>query len=225
MRRLFNEAPLVVALAATNLRGRDQLEAGVGAARAAGGVLAEPLGLGQDLLVPHQAVDSDRPRGQNDGDVDEQPYDRPAKAQFLHAGCDRGYADERADEPGVALDQAALVPSRETEAADAVGGLHSAIIISPSGTKENARLACAGWALKPSRVDPRDGGGFIQRQKHSARLNQSPDCTLTKGLRPALFRTLNDLQWRWRASPHCSLVNLVRSGRKQPQPASASAGG
>src|SRR6266850_1182847 len=68
MRRLFNEAPLVVALAATNLRGRDQLEAGVGAARAAGGVLAEPLGLGQDLLVPHQAVDSDRPRGQNEGD-------------------------------------------------------------------------------------------------------------------------------------------------------------
>src|SRR6267378_523566 len=113
MRRLFNEAPLVVALAATNLRGRDQLEA---AARAAGGVLAEPLGLGQDLLVPHQAVDSDRPRGQNDADVDEQPYDRSAKAQFLHAGRDRGYADERADEPGVALDQAALVPARETEA-------------------------------------------------------------------------------------------------------------
>ena len=28
-----------------------------------------------------------------------------------------------------------------------------------------------------------------------------------------------------RASPHCSLVNLVRSGRKQPQPVAASAGG
>src|SRR6266850_6104635 len=132
MRRLFNEAPLVVALAATNLRGRDQLEAGVGAARAAGGVLAEPLGLGQDLLVPHQAVDSDRPRGQNDGHVDEQPYDRPAKAQFLHAGRDRGYADERADEPGVALDQAALVPARETEATNAIGGFHATMMICPS---------------------------------------------------------------------------------------------
>ena len=29
----------------------------------------------------------------------------------------------------------------------------------------------------------------------------------------------------WRASPHCRLVNLVRSGRKQPQPITASAGG
>src|SRR2546426_3919015 len=139
MRRLFNEAPLVVALAATNLRGRDQLEAGVGAARAAGGVLAEPLGLGQDLLVPHQAVDSDRSRGQNDGDVDEQPYDRPAKAQFLHAGRDRGYADERADEPGVALDQAALVPARETEATNAIGGVPAKMMIFPSGAKIKER--------------------------------------------------------------------------------------
>src|SRR6267142_6357856 len=150
MRRLFNEAPLVVALATTNLRGRDQLEAGVGAARAAGGVLAEPLGLGQDLLVPHQAVDSDRPRGQNDGDVDEQPYDRPAKAQFLHAGCDRGYADERADEPGVALDQAALVPSRETEAADAVGGFHGTMMICPSGANLKERGDHPGYCGLPS---------------------------------------------------------------------------
>jgi hypothetical protein len=29
----------------------------------------------------------------------------------------------------------------------------------------------------------------------------------------------------WRASPHCIVVNLVRSGRKQPQLFSASAGG
>ena len=29
----------------------------------------------------------------------------------------------------------------------------------------------------------------------------------------------------WRVSPHCNLVNLVRSGRKQPQPIVASAGG
>lgn len=29
----------------------------------------------------------------------------------------------------------------------------------------------------------------------------------------------------WRASPHCGMVNLVRSGRKQPQPNVASAGG
>ena len=29
----------------------------------------------------------------------------------------------------------------------------------------------------------------------------------------------------WRASPHCMVVNLVRSGRKQPQLFLASAGG
>ena len=32
-------------------------------------------------------------------------------------------------------------------------------------------------------------------------------------------------QFQWRASPHCRVVNLVRSGRKQPQLFSASAGG
>src|SRR3954468_16524543 len=31
--------------------------------------------------------------------------------------------------------------------------------------------------------------------------------------------------FQWRASPHCMVVNLVRSGRKQPQLFSASAGG
>ena len=29
----------------------------------------------------------------------------------------------------------------------------------------------------------------------------------------------------WRASPHCKVVNLVRAGRQQPQPLTASAGG
>ena len=29
----------------------------------------------------------------------------------------------------------------------------------------------------------------------------------------------------WRASPHCTVVNLVRAGRQQPQPFVASAGG
>jgi hypothetical protein len=29
----------------------------------------------------------------------------------------------------------------------------------------------------------------------------------------------------WRVSPHCRVVNLVRSGRKQPQLLTASAGG
>jgi len=33
------------------------------------------------------------------------------------------------------------------------------------------------------------------------------------------------LQMNWRASPHCRVVNLVRSGRKQPQLLTASAGG
>jgi len=108
--------------------------------------------------------------------------------------------------------------------ASAVRTAKSSFRGSPPAEKENARLAFARWALKPSRVDPRDGGGSIA-EKHSARVNQGPDCTLTRGLRAALFRRLNDLQCRRRASPHCSLVNLVRSGRKQPQPAPAGAGG
>ena len=108
--------------------------------------------------------------------------------------------------------------------ASAVRAAKSSFRGSPPAEKENARLAFARWALKPSRVDPRDGGGSIA-EKHSARVNQGPDCTLTRGLRAALFRRLNDLQCRRRASPHCSLVNLVRSGRKQPQPAPAGAGG
>jgi fumarate hydratase, class I len=47
--------------------------------------------------------------------------------------------------------------------------------------------------------------------------------------RPPWWRTQspanrrNELQWR--ASPHCMVVNLVRSGRKQPKLFSASAGG
>ncbi len=36
--------------------------------------------------------------------------------------------------------------------------------------------------------------------------------------RPSLLKVL------WRASPHCMVVNLVRSGRKQPKLFSASAG-
>ena len=36
---------------------------------------------------------------------------------------------------------------------------------------------------------------------------------------------MHALEVSWRASPHCTLVNLVRSGRKQPQLVSASAGG
>ena len=124
-----NEAPFVVAFTAANLRGRDQFEAGVGAAGAAGGVLAELLGLGQDLLVPYQGVDPDSCRGRDDDDVEEQARRRAPEAQLLHAGRDRGYADEPADEPGVALDQAALVPTSETESADAVGGFHSTMMI------------------------------------------------------------------------------------------------
>ena len=34
-----------------------------------------------------------------------------------------------------------------------------------------------------------------------------------------------ELAMNWRVSPHCRVVNLVRSGRKQPQLHSASAGG
>src|SRR5437667_8502092 len=58
--------------------------------------------------------------------------------------------------------------------------------------KTPGSLSLAG-RLKPSRVDPRDGGGSIA-EKHSARVNQGPDCTLTRGLRAALFRRLNDLR-------------------------------
>jgi hypothetical protein len=39
--------------------------------------------------------------------------------------------------------------------------------------------------------------------------------------RPSLWRRKRSR----RASPHCNLVNLVRSGRKQPQLFAASAGG
>lgn len=34
-----------------------------------------------------------------------------------------------------------------------------------------------------------------------------------------------ELTMNWRVSPHCRVVNLVRSGRKQPQLLTASAGG
>src|SRR5258708_33922892 len=98
-RRLFNEAPLVAALAAANLRGRDQLEPGVGATGAASGVLADRLGFAQDLLIAHQAVDSDRARGQDHGDIEEQPGDRAVEAQLPHAGRDRNNATETAYEP------------------------------------------------------------------------------------------------------------------------------
>jgi len=36
--------------------------------------------------------------------------------------------------------------------------------------------------------------------------------------------TLHSSRFQWRASPHCKVVNLVRSGRKQPQLFLASAG-
>ena len=38
-------------------------------------------------------------------------------------------------------------------------------------------------------------------------------------------RYISRLELVWRVSPHCTMVNLVRSGRKQPQPIGASAGG
>src|SRR5258706_14846815 len=121
----MDQAPLVVALAAANLRGRDQLEAGVGAAGLAGRVRADFFSLDQNLLVPHQAVNADRAGGRDDGYVKEQAREGTAESKFLHAGGDRHQADEPADEPGVALDQAAFVPARESEAADAVGGFHA----------------------------------------------------------------------------------------------------
>ena len=37
--------------------------------------------------------------------------------------------------------------------------------------------------------------------------------------------TRHEARLPWRASPHCMVVNLVRSGRKQPQLFFASAGG
>ena len=37
--------------------------------------------------------------------------------------------------------------------------------------------------------------------------------------------TRHESRLSWRASPHCMVVNLVRSGRKQPQLFFASAGG
>jgi len=92
-------------------------------------MLAQPLGLAQDLLVAHQSVDADRCRGRDDNDVGKQPQDRAAEAQLLEARCDRDHADEPADEPGVPLDQAAFVPARKAEAGDAVGGFHADMMI------------------------------------------------------------------------------------------------
>src|SRR5258708_21397557 len=127
----LNQAPFVVALTA-DPRGRDQLEARVGAAGAAGGVLAKLLGLGQDLLVAQHAVDPGRDRGGHERNVGEQARNRAAKGQLLHASCDRDHAENNADEPSVALDQAALVPAHEAKTANAVGGIPATMQISPS---------------------------------------------------------------------------------------------
>ena len=108
-----NQAPLVAALAAAHLGGRDQLEAAVGVAGRAGGVLADALGFGEDLVVAHHAVDADRRGAEDDDHVAEQPSERAAEGQLFHAGGDGHHADEAADEPGMAFDQPSLVPARE----------------------------------------------------------------------------------------------------------------
>ena len=56
------------------------------------------------------------------------------------------------------------------------------------------------------------------RQRKRPQANAEADCGLTA-------EGVSTYNQNRRASPHCSLVNLVRSGRKQPQPAPASAGG
>src|SRR5712671_261919 len=67
----------------------------------------------------------------------------------------------------------------------------------------------------------RDGGGFVEKG-----YCRGPSHAL---LQACEFLTTNVVSLRHngsrRASPHRSLVNLVRSGRKQPQPVPASAGG
>ena len=89
----------------------------------------------------------------------------------------------------------------------------------PPPTKENALRAFACRALETiARI------GAMEEDEsaleHSARALVRPDASLTGDLRESM--TYNSKR---RASPHCSLVNLVRSGRKQPQPVPASAGG
>jgi len=61
----------------------------------------------------------------------------------------------------VPFDQPALVPTGEAEAPDAVGGFHAGMMISLA-QKENAQ-ALSRWALEPSRENPSDGGGFVQK--------------------------------------------------------------
>jgi len=91
-------------------------------------MLADALGLGEDFLVAHEPVNADRGGGGDHHDVGQRAQGRAAKGELLDAGRDRDEADESGDEPGVPLDQAALVPARKAEAGDAVRGFHFAMV-------------------------------------------------------------------------------------------------
>lgn len=123
-----DQAPFVAALAAAHLRCGDEAESRISAAAAAGRLLAELLGFGQDLLVAHEAVDPGHDRDGDQRRVCDQPERRAPVAEFLDAGRNGDEAEHAAHEPGMPLDQPAFVPAREAEAADAVGGFHAGII-------------------------------------------------------------------------------------------------
>src|SRR5260221_12220376 len=61
------------------------------------------------------------------------------------------------------------------------------------------------------------------RKRIAAVTARTADAKLTGGFLSRCFAERMAYNPRRRASPHCSLVNLVRSGRKQPKPVAASA--
>lgn len=71
-----------------------------------------------------------------------------------------------------------------------------------------------------------------ERWQNKAREKEKPECAhahedfefLRNAEMPSAV-VLNILLMNWRVSPHCKVVNLVRSGRKQPQLFIVSAGG
>ena len=65
----MDQAPLVRAIAATDLGGGNELEPGVGPAFPAGGVLAELLCFNKDPLISRHAIDPDGGRDHDDGGV------------------------------------------------------------------------------------------------------------------------------------------------------------
>src|SRR6185436_12446344 len=124
------QPPLVAALAAARRDAGDELEARVDAAGRAGGALADPLRLEENLLIPVEAEGAEDQGAHTQGRIGQSPRGGAPKRQLLHPYRHQDHAEEARNEPGMTFDQAALVPAGESQAADAVGGLHARAMIS-----------------------------------------------------------------------------------------------